>query len=288
VIVPRYTVRETVSVVSPVRLSGQQGVVATLDPSRLEEPRGEVRVGCSGWNYDSWKQPVYHGRPASHWLRLYAELFDTVEVNATFYRLPTRAAVERWAEQSPEGFVFTIKGSRYLTHYTRLTRMEEGWDLLWSRIEPLAQAGKLGPVLWQLPPRFARDDERLDEALRALPPIGHCFEFRHPSWFCDPVYEILEHHRAALVIGVQPDRPFQELRLTTGWTVIRFHYGSRGRRGNFSETELREWRDTIDGLRRDARVFAYFNNDWEAFAVRNALRLRQLVGAVPQIAAGRR
>jgi uncharacterized protein YecE (DUF72 family) len=262
--------------------------MATLDGHRLEEPRGEARVGCSGWNYASWKEPVYRGRPASHWLRLYAELFDTVEVNATFYRLPTRVAVERWAEQTPDDFLFTIKGSRYLTHYTRLLRMEEGWELLWSRIEPLALAGKLGPILWQLPPRFTRDDERLESALRALPPIGHCFEFRHPSWFCDPVYEVLERHAAALVIGVQPDRPFQTLRLTTGWTVIRFHYGRRGRRGNFSEGELREWRDTIDGLREHARVFAYFNNDWEAFAVRNALRLRALLEASPQTAAARR
>ncbi|MDX6592510.1 MAG: hypothetical protein QOJ13_1706 [Gaiellales bacterium] len=259
-----------------------------LDACRLEEPPREVRVGCSGWNYRSWKEPVYHGRPASQWLALYARRFDTVEVNATFYRLPTRAAVERWVEQTPEGFLFTIKGSRYLTHYTRLTRMEEGWELLWSRIEPLGQSGKLGPILWQLPERFTRDDERLESALRALPQIGHCFEFRHPSWFCEPVYRLLERHRAALVIGVQPDRPFQELRLTTGWTLIRFHYGRRGRRGNFSERELQEWRDVIEGLRSEARVFAYFNNDWEAFAVKNALRLRRLLEGTRQTAAGRR
>jgi uncharacterized protein YecE (DUF72 family) len=258
-----------------------------LDAQRLEQPRGEVRVGCSGWNYRSWKEPVYHGRPASQWLTLYAGRFDTVEVNATFYRLPTRAAVERWVEQTPDGFIFTIKGSRYLTHYTRLTRMREGWDLLWSRIEPLAQSGKLGPILWQLPERFTRDDDRLESALEALPPIGHCFEFRHASWFCDPVYEILERHRAALAIGVQPDRPFQELRLTTGWTLIRFHYGHRGHRGNFSESELAEWRDVIADLRAEARVFAYFNNDWEAFAVKNAQRLRRLLEAAPQAAVAR-
>jgi uncharacterized protein YecE (DUF72 family) len=247
------------------------------DPARLGSPPGEVRVGCSGWNYRSWREPVYGGVAPSHWLRLYAELFDTVEVNATFYRLPTRKAVERWAETSPDGFVFTIKGSRYLTHYTRLTRMAEGWRMLWDRIEPLGQAGKLGPILWQLPERFTRDEERLAHALDEMPNVGHCFEFRHPSWSCEPVYEVLERHSAALVIGITPERSFQEIRLTAPWTLLRFHYGARGRRGNFSDAELADWAGTIRELRRRARVFAYFNNDWEAFAVRNALALRRLL-----------
>jgi uncharacterized protein YecE (DUF72 family) len=251
--------------------------MALPDPERLACPVGEVRVGCSGWNYKSWREPVYGGRPPSKWLALYAEMFDTVEVNSTFYRLPTRAAVERWAAESPAGFIFTIKGSRFLTHYTRLTRMADGWDKLWERIEPLGEAGKLGPILWQLPERFTRDDERLAEALRELPRVGHCFEFRHPSWFCEPVYDLLERNGAALAIGLMPSRPFQEIRLTATWTLIRFHYGARGRRGNYSDSELAEWADAIRGLRRRARVFAYFNNHWEAFAVRNALKLRRLI-----------
>jgi uncharacterized protein YecE (DUF72 family) len=251
--------------------------MALPDSDRLAHPPGEVRVGCSGWNYRSWREPVYGGTPPSRWLSIYAGLFDTVEVNATFYRLPTRAAVERWAAESPEGFVFTIKGSRFLTHYTRLARMGDGWDRLWERIEPLAAAGKLGPVLWQLPERFTRDDDRLAHALDELPRVGHCFEFRHPSWFCPPVYDLLERHGAALAIGIEPSRPFQELRLTAPFTLIRFHYGARGRRGNYSEAELAEWAGVIRRLRREARVFAYFNNDWEAFAVRNARRLKALL-----------
>src|SRR5439155_22057202 len=155
--------------------------IVPLDEKRLARPRADVRVGCSGWNYDSWKQPVYRGAPSSRWLERYAELFDTVEVNSSFYRLPSRTAVERWAKQTPEGFLFTVKSSRFLTHYTRLTRLETGWQRLWERIEPIADAGKLGPVLWQLPERFRRDDERLDAALATLPRTGHCFEFRDPS-----------------------------------------------------------------------------------------------------------
>jgi uncharacterized protein YecE (DUF72 family) len=251
--------------------------MALPDPARLTRTHEDVRIGCSGWNYRSWKEPVYGGTGPARWLRLYAQLFDTVEVNSSFYRLPTRRAVERWAADSPPGFTFAIKGSRFLTHYTRLARMGEGWDHLWSRIEPLGEAGKLGPVLWQLPERFTRDDDRLEEALAELPRVGHCFEFRHPSWFCEPVYQVLRRHDAALVIGITPQRPFQDLLLTAGWTLLRFHYGTRGRRGNFSDAELREWACRIDELRRDAAVYAYFNNDWEAFAVANARTLQGIL-----------
>jgi uncharacterized protein YecE (DUF72 family) len=236
-----------------------------------------VRVGCSGWNYRSWKEPVYGGAPARCWLELYAERFDTVEVNATFYRLPTRKAVARWADQSPPGFLFAVKSSRYLTHVRRLRDLGPGIERFYACLEPLVGTPKLGPVLWQLPENFHRDDDRLAAALERLPPGRHCFEFRHPSWFAGDVYALLREHRAALVIGDAPTRPFQTDELTSDWTYVRFHHGRRGRRGNYSETELRDWAGRIAGLR--AETFAYFNNDWEAFAVRNAQRLRELLGA---------
>jgi uncharacterized protein YecE (DUF72 family) len=235
----------------------------------------DVRIGCSGWNYADWREPVYGGAPPSRWLGLYAQLFDTVEVNATFYRLPTRAAVERWAEQTPPGFVFAVKASRYLTHVRRLRDLGRGVERFTAPLEPLATAGKLGPVLWQLPETFRRDDERLAAALGRLPPGQHAWEFRHPSWFAADVYALLRDHGAALVIGDSPDRPFQERVLTAPWTYVRFHHGRRGRRGNYSETELREWAGWLAGL--DVPAWAYFNNDWEAFAVRNARRLRALL-----------
>jgi uncharacterized protein YecE (DUF72 family) len=237
-----------------------------------------VRVGCSGWNYAHWRELVYpKGLPPRRWLDHYATLFDTVEVNTTFYRLPARAAVEGWARQSPPGFLFAVKASRYLTHIKRLTDMRAGVARFYERIEPLLEAGKLGPVLWQLPGNFRRDDERLASALDALPEGRHAFEFRHESWFTPEVYELLRGRAVALVIGDTPERPFQTLEQTADWTFLRFHYGSRGRNGNYSQRELDEWAARIAKWRRSIDVYAYFNNDWNGYAVRNGLYLKRLL-----------
>jgi uncharacterized protein YecE (DUF72 family) len=235
-----------------------------------------VRIGCSGWNYAHWRERVYpKGLPTRRWLEHYASLFDTVEVNATFYRLPTRSAVAGWVEQTPDSFLFTVKASRYLTHIKRLTDMESGVARFYERIEPLVESDKLGPLLWQLPENFRRDDERLASALEHLPPGRHCFEFRHASWFEEDVYALLRKGGVALVIGDNPKRPFQTHELTADWTFVRFHYGHRGRNGNYSERELEEWKRRIAAWRAKVDVYAYFNNDWEGYAVRNALWLRQ-------------
>jgi uncharacterized protein YecE (DUF72 family) len=240
----------------------------------------QLRIGCSGWNYAHWRERVYpKGCPASRWLEYYATLFDTVEVNTTFYRLPKRDAVARWVEQTPPDFLFTVKMSRYVTHLKRLTDVEGGLARFYERIEPLTRSPKLGPVLWQLPPNFKRDDDRLATALDAVPPGRHCIEFREPSWYVDEVYELLRAHNAALVIPDSPKYPFRTLELTADWTFVRFHHGSRGRRGNYSETELEEWARRIEAWRRELDVYAYFNNDWEGFAVENGRWLRRRLNA---------
>jgi uncharacterized protein YecE (DUF72 family) len=238
--------------------------------------RRSVRIGCSGWNYAAWKDEFYEGRPARLWLEHYARRFDTVEVNNTFYRLPLATSVAAWVEQTPPDFLFTVKASRYLTHVKRLTDMEQGVRRFYERIDPLVRSPKLGPVLWQLPASFRRDDDRLAHALDRLPSGRHCFEFRHASWFVEPVYELLRAHGAALVIGDRPEvKEFQAHVFTAPWTFVRFHYGSRGRRGNYSERELEEWARRFEDWRREVEILAYFNNDWEVFAVRNALWLKR-------------
>jgi uncharacterized protein YecE (DUF72 family) len=176
--------------------------------------------------------------------------------------------------------VFTVKASRYMTHVKRLTDLDESLARYYDAIGPLVSASnstKLGPVLWQLPANFKRDERRLADALERFPPGRHCFEFRHESWFTDDVLSILRAYGAALVYGDHPERSWQPLELTADWTFVRFHYGHRGRRGNYSETELREWASRLREVRGDAEIFAYFNNDWEAFAPRNAARLRALL-----------
>jgi uncharacterized protein YecE (DUF72 family) len=244
----------------------------------------ELRIGCSGWNYAHWRHGVFYpeGCPARLWLDHYARRFDTVEVNNTFYRLPTVKAVQGWVDGTPDGFVFSVKASRYLTHVKRLKDMREGVARFLERLEPLLGSPKLGPILWQLPPTFRRDDDRLAEALTLLPPGRHCFEFRHESWFRPEVYDLLRDHGVALAIGDRPEvHAFQEQVLTADWTFVRFHSGTRGRRGNYSETELREWAARLERWRKRGDVYAYFNNDWEGFAPRNALRLAKLLGLEP-------
>jgi uncharacterized protein YecE (DUF72 family) len=237
-----------------------------------------VRIGCSGWNYQSWRETFYPPKlPASRWLEHYSRVFDTVEVNSTFYRLAKRPAVARWVTQVPPDFVFAVKSSQYLTHMKRLTDMERGVERLYEPLEPLIEAGRLGPVLWQLPERFRRDDERLAYALDRLPPGRHAFEFRHPSWFNEDVYALLRSRDVALVIGDDPERPFQTYEFTTDFTFIRFHGGKRGRYGNYSDSEIREWAKRIRGWAQERPVFAYFNNDWNAYAIGNARLLTKLV-----------
>lgn len=234
-----------------------------------------VHVGCSGWNYSDWRETVYpKGTPAKRWLEHYATLFDTVEVNATFYRLPKRETVAHWVAVTPDHFVFTIKASRYLTHIKRLRDLGKYVGNLLEALEPLLETPKMGPLLWQLPPSFQRDDERLAAALEQLPKLRNTIEFRHPSWFVPEVYELLRSHGVALAIGDSPKYPFMARELTTDWTFVRLHYGARGRRGNYSRAELETWRRRIASWRAETEVYVYANNDWEAFAVRNASWLR--------------
>lgn len=242
--------------------------------------RAGVRIGCSGWNYAHWRNGVFYPPrlPSRRWLDYYARYFDTVEINMTFYRLPKVQTVANWVAESPPGFCFAVKMSRYVTHIKRLTGVSESIDIFYERIAPLVASDKLGPVLWQLPGTFKRDDERLAGTLSVLPPGRHCFEFRHESWFAREVYELLRSHGVALVIGDDPRRPFQRRELTADWTFVRFHHGRRGRRGNYSHAELEEWARQIEEWRTAADVYVYFNNDWEGFAIENGLWLKKRLG----------
>ena len=239
-----------------------------------------VHVGCSGWVYPHWRERFYpKGVPQRAWLSFYAEHFDTVEINNTFYRLPKPAAVEGWADHSSPEFTFAIKVSRYMTHIKRLTMVETGLKRFYEPLEPLTRSGKLGPLLWQFPENFHRDEERLAGALAALPPGRHAFEFRHQSWFTDDVYALLRDHGAALVVGDESSRWVSTPHVRTAdWTYIRFHHGSRGRHGNYSASEIERWAGRISQWRRDTEVYAYFNNDWEGYAIRNAKLLKKQLG----------
>lgn len=233
-----------------------------------------VRVGCSGWSYAEWRGGLYpEGLPQRRWLERYAEVFDTVEVNATFYRLPRESTVEAWADQVPEDFRFAVKASRYLTHMKRLHEIAEGVARFWEPLEPLRRARRLGPVLWQLPENFERDDDLLDAALARLPPAEHCFEFRHPSWFAPAVRELLEERGASLAIGDDKRRQLPVAKPAGPIAYLRLHYGHRGHGGNYSDPELDRWRRRIRAWRSRRPVYVYLNNDWKGYAPANAQRL---------------
>ena len=236
--------------------------------------------------YDDWRGRLYPDKlPKRRWLEAYAEHFDTVEVNSTFYRLARRDAVAGWVEQTPPGFVFAVKASRYLTHVKRLVDIREGIARFYAPLEPMVDAGRLGPVLWQLPENFHRDDARLAGWLEVLPAGLHTIEFRHASWFVPEVLEALRSRGVALTIGDHPERAFQTYDATADWRFVRFHYGSRGRSGNYSATEIETWARRIARWRRRDSVYAYFNNDWQGFATANAKLLLRRLGQEPYTAA---
>jgi uncharacterized protein YecE (DUF72 family) len=235
-----------------------------------------VRIGCSGWSYDDWRGVLYPaGLPKRRWLERYAEVFDTVEVNATFYRLQKESTIQDWTEQVPGDFRFAVKASRYLTHMKRLRDIADGVARFWEPLEPLRRSRRLGPVLWQLPENFERDDDLLAAALDRLPRAQHCFEFRHPSWFAKPVRDLLAERGASLAIGDDKRRPLPEARPVGPLAYLRLHYGHRGRGGNYSEAELDEWRRRVAAWRSRRPVFVYLNNDWNGYAPANAHYLRE-------------
>jgi len=248
--------------------------VADRTPRRVQP-----RVGCSGWNYKAWRGPFYPPElPPSRWLPFYGDRFDTVEVNNTFYRLPERATFAAWKTQVPSGFLLSIKASRFLTHTKRLREPREPVARLFSRATALSR--KLGPVLYQLPGNFLIDLPRLDSFLCALPVawdgtrLRHVMEFRHPSWYVDETFQLLERRGVALCLhdkqGSAIDGPF-----VGPFAYVRFHGTSGAYHGSYSLRELDAWaRRLAERTHAGQRVYAYFNNDPEAVAVENALSLR--------------
>jgi uncharacterized protein YecE (DUF72 family) len=242
--------------------------------SSTAERRRQVRVGCSGWVYAHWKQRFYPKEvPQKSWFEFYAERFDTVEINNSFYRLPPPETFETWRKHSPEGFKFAVKGNRFITHIKRLKEPEETVKRFFDSADKLGD--RAGPILWQLAPSFSRDDDRLGDFLRALPRNHlHTFEFRHKSWLVPEVYSLLSEHRAALCIPDRPDLP-QDIRCTTDWSYIRMH-GSNHDEGCYSQQDLDVWvRHIHEFLADGADVWVYFDNDQQGFAIENALYLRQ-------------
>jgi len=233
-------------------------------------------VGTSGWVYRHWRGTVYpEGVPQRAWLEMYAGRFPTVEINASFYRLPFPATFDRWRTATPDGFLFAVKASRYLTHIRRLDDPRDPLERFWTSARTLGP--KLGPVLVQLPPRFDVDAARLRAFLRAMPAdMRAAFEFRDRSWDTGEVRGLLDQARAAWVLA---DRPgwHVPLHVTGGWSYVRFHQG-RPRSPWYPREKLRRWADKLAGLAADD-LFVYFNNDQEGAAASDARTLTAMLVA---------
>lgn len=233
-----------------------------------------IRVGTSGWQYRDWRGSVYPaGLPADAWLANLAGRFPTVEVNSSFYRLPSSDTFRRWREATPDGFVMAVKASRYITHVRRLREPGDPVALLWSRIRSLGD--RLGPVLFQLPPDFRADLALLRGLLDALPRgMRAAFEFRHDSWMQGDVLAALDGAGCALVLAHRPGRRVPDV-VTGGWTYVRFHQGTRTAPGYPGRT-LSSWARRIASLPA-GDAFVYFNNDTGGAAVADARRMIRLL-----------
>ena len=236
-----------------------------------------IRIGTSGWHYDHWKGPFYPEKlPAARMLELYAERFDTVEINSSFYRLPTEAAVELWKKTAPRDFLFAVKASRFITHMKKLKDAEGSFEKFFDRVILLGR--KLGPVLFQLPPKWHSDPERLDAFLGALPRrLRYAFEFREPTWFNEDVNTVLRKYRAAFCM-YDFDQRLSPRTVTADFIYVRLH-GPEGRyAGSYSDSTLADWARTFQEWNRSGKdVYCYFDNDQAGYATLDAVRLRKLV-----------
>ena len=243
-------------------------------------------IGTSGWSYKHWENGKFYPPKldATEQLAYYAQHFETVEINYSYYQLPPRQTFELWREKSPAGFRFAVKASRYLTHMKKLNAPAEPLQRLLHNASGLGE--KFGPVLFQFPRRWAVDLARLGEFLKTLsahPPHQYAFEFRHQSWLVAEVYECLRASNAALCLPIGWEIPL-DVQVTADWTYVRFHGGSRSH--FFEDDELAPWAKRIRDWRdQGVESYSYFNNDtlWHdrPAAIDNARRLREMVAPPP-------
>jgi uncharacterized protein YecE (DUF72 family) len=238
---------------------------------------GSVHIGTSGWSYKAWEKDFYpvDVLQKQHF-EFYSSQFDTVEINATFYRLPSEGMVRGWRDKAPGGFVFAVKGSRFITHNKKLTNLDGALDKFLERIEPMHQ--RIGVLLWQLPPILHKDVPRLEAFLRLLPKsYTHAVEFRHDSWLDDEIFDLLRRYCAAHV-SLSSQRMPRDLTVTSNVVYIRFHGLEGGAGHDYTRAELKPWAAHIRAQCRAGReVFAYFNNDVNVRAPLNAKMLSELV-----------
>ena len=238
---------------------------------------GSIHVGTSGWHYDHWEGPFYpQGMPTKDWLDFYAGHLQTVEINNTFYQLPEEGTVDTWRETAPQGFVFAVKASRYITHMKKLKDPEEPVDTFLGRIQALGQ--HLGPILFQLPPHWHFNGRRLDAFLDLLPAKRrYAFELRDPDWLNEEAYGTLAEHEAAFCIYDFHGRQSPKV-VTADFVYVRLHGPYGAYRGKYDTESLAGWAGAFSTWQEQGKdVYCYFDNDESGYAVQNALELQGML-----------
>lgn len=238
-----------------------------------------IRIGTSGWQYRHWRKNFYpETLRRADWLAHYSSVFDSVELNASFYRLPEYGDIQRWCESTPTDFQFAVKAPRTITHFKKLKNCESLVDTLVARLAAFGE--RLGPVLFQLPPRWRCNPRRLNDFLASLPDDRRfAFEFRDTSWHCDEVIAMLEKHRAAFCI-FDLDGESSALETPADFVYVRLHGPRSSYTGNYRAPALRTWAGRALGWQRKNKcVYVYFDNDARAYSAKNARRMRRMMQA---------
>lgn len=241
----------------------------------MSKPKCDIRIGTSGWHYAHWEGLFYPDKlPKSKWFEYYEKDFDTVEINNTFYQLPKEETFKNWHKQATKNFLYTVKANRYITHIKRLKDSEESLERFFERVNILQE--NLGPVLYQLPPNFHKDLDRLGTFIKFLPEDRIAvFEFRHESWFSEDTYKLLSEFNIGFCIHDMPGMKIPRV-VTADIIYVRFHGPTGKYQGNYSRSALRGWANWIkDNVKGKKAVFAYFNNDIHAYAIHNAKQLKE-------------
>lgn len=239
-------------------------------------------IGCSGYSYNDWKESFYPDElPKDQWLSFYAEKFNTVEINHSFYKFPEEAITEKWLDQTPADFRFSIKGHRFFTHLKKFTiddAFMEKLDSFQASLTPLKD--KISCILWQLPGNLHKNIPKLDSFCQKLDmSFSHVFEFRHQSWFDDEVYELMKKNNVAFCILSAPGNLPEDLIVTNKTAYVRFHGKSNWYDYLYSDKELKDWKKRLSELKDINQIFIYFNNDQDGNAVKNALTIKDLLKA---------
>jgi len=254
---------------------------STRRPSRKSSRKiGSILIGTSGWSYAHWRKIFYpESMPSTRWLSYYVRYFETVEINNSFYNLPEVSTFAKWKADVPESFIFAVKANRFITHMKKLRNVKEALDTFLKRVVVLRR--NLGPILFQLPPNLKFDPSRLDDFLAMLPRRRrYAVEFRHPSWVNDKALEILSRRKAAFCIHDLLDIACPDY-VTCSFAYFRFHGFNEKYGGTYPKRILTQCAQRMVAFVRDGiDVYVYFNNDAFGYAIKDAITLRKIVGAM--------